>query len=75
MKRDGINLTGSFTSTVDADLSVGNLNETITVTGEAPIVDVQSTTRQRVMDAEIDQHAADRPEHVRARRARSPVCH
>src|SRR5688500_18819005 len=52
VKRDGINLTGSFTSTVDANLSVGNLNETITVTGEAPIVDVQSTTRQRVMDAE-----------------------
>src|SRR5688572_28459140 len=52
VKRDGINLTGSFTSTVDATLSVGTLNDTVTVTGEAPIVDVQSTTRQRVMDAE-----------------------
>ena len=34
-------------------MRVGALEETITVTGEAPIVDVQSTTRQRVMDQEI----------------------
>ena len=33
-------------------MRVGALEETITVTGEAPIVDVQSTTRQRVMDAD-----------------------
>ena len=52
VKRDGINLQGSFTSTVDAELRVGSLNETVTVTGEAPIVDVQSATRQRVMDTE-----------------------
>ena len=52
VKRDGITLTGAFTSSVDADLRVGALEETITVTGEAPIVDVQSTTRQRVMDQE-----------------------
>lgn len=50
--RDGITLTGAFTSTVDAELRVGALEETITVTGEAPIVDVQSTTRQRVVDQE-----------------------
>ena len=52
VRRDGITLTGSFTSTVDIELRVGALEETITVTGEAPIVDVQSTTRQRVMDQE-----------------------
>jgi hypothetical protein len=52
VKRDGINLTGAFTASVDAELRVGALQETITVTGEAPIVDVQSTTRQRVMDVE-----------------------
>jgi hypothetical protein len=50
--RDGINLSGAFTSTVDGEMRVGALEETITVTGEAPIVDVQSTTRQRVMDQE-----------------------
>ena len=53
VKRDGINLTGAFTASVDVEMRVGALEETITVTGEAPIVDVQSTTRQRVMDQEI----------------------
>jgi hypothetical protein len=53
VKRDGITLTGAFTASVDAELRVGALEETITVTGEAPIVDVQSTTRQRVVDQEI----------------------
>src|SRR5687768_13031273 len=39
-KRDGIELTGTFTATVNADLRVGSLEETITVTGETPVVDV-----------------------------------
>lgn len=51
--RDGITLTGAFTASVDVEMRVGALEETITVTGEAPIVDVQSATRQRVMDAEV----------------------
>jgi hypothetical protein len=52
-KRDGIELTGSFVATVDAEMRVGSLEETITVTGETPLVDVQSATRQRVMDREV----------------------
>ena len=52
IKRDGINLTGAFTASVDAEMRVGAVEETITVTGEAPLVDVQSATRQRVMDTE-----------------------
>ena len=52
VKREGIELAGSFTATVDADMKVGALEETITVSGEAPIVDVQSSTRERVTDAE-----------------------
>ncbi|MEQ1907593.1 MAG: carboxypeptidase regulatory-like domain-containing protein [Vicinamibacterales bacterium] len=52
-KRDGIELTGSVTISVDAELRVGSLEETITVTGEAPTVDVQSTTKQRVITADI----------------------
>ena len=51
--REGIELTGTFTATVNADLQVGTLEETITVTGESPIVDVQSTARQRVLDQEV----------------------
>jgi hypothetical protein len=52
-RREGIALSGSFVATVNADLRVGALEETITVTGETPVVDVQSTTRQRVMDREV----------------------
>ncbi len=42
-KREGIELSGSFTASVDAELRVGALQETIVVTGESPIVDVQSS--------------------------------
>ena len=52
VKRDGIELTGTFTATIDADLKVGTLEETVTVTGESPIVDVQSIKRQTVIDNE-----------------------
>src|SRR5262245_53848389 len=45
VKREGIELTGSFTATVNAELKVGALSETITVSGETPIVDVQSARR------------------------------
>src|SRR5688572_25795063 len=37
VKREGIELTGSFVATVNGDLKVGALEETITVTGETPI--------------------------------------
>ena len=47
VKREGIVLTGSFTATVNADLRVGNIAETVTVSGEAPIVDVQSAVVKR----------------------------
>jgi hypothetical protein len=52
-KRDGITLSGTFTASVDAELRVGAIEETVTVTGEAPIVDVQSATRQQVMDRDL----------------------
>ena len=51
-KREGIVLTAGFTATVNADMPVGALEETITVTGESPIVDVQSVRRQTVIDDE-----------------------
>jgi hypothetical protein len=53
VRREGVQLTGTFTATIDADLRVGAVEETITVTGESPIVDVQSATRQRVIDREL----------------------
>ena len=50
VKRDGIELAGSFVATVNADMKVGAIEETITVTGETPIVDIQSTARQQVLN-------------------------
>ena len=52
VKREDVVLSGALTATVNADLRVGTLQETITVTGEAPVVDVQSITQQRVLDKE-----------------------
>jgi hypothetical protein len=52
-KRDGIELTGTFTATVNAELRVGELAETITVTGESPIVDTQNTNQQRVLTKDV----------------------
>ena len=53
VKREGLALSGSFTATVEADMRVGAIEETITVTGETPLVDVQSQGRQRVIDREL----------------------
>jgi hypothetical protein len=50
VKREGVTLEGSFTATINGELRVGALTETITVTGESPIVDVQSIRRQTVLD-------------------------
>jgi hypothetical protein len=51
-RREGIELTGSFTATINADLKVGALAETVTVTGESPIVDVQSARRETTLNAD-----------------------
>jgi hypothetical protein len=53
VRREGIELTGSFTAAVNADLKVGAIEESITVTGETPIVDVQSATKQRVLTSDV----------------------
>ena len=53
VKHDGIELTGTFTATVNADLKVGALEETITVSGTTPLVDVQSVTKQTVITREV----------------------
>ena len=50
-RRDALELPAEFTATVNAELRVGSLEETITVTGESPIVDVQSAKRQQTLDS------------------------
>jgi hypothetical protein len=53
VKRENIELTGSGTVTINADMKVGTLAETITVTGETPVVDVQNAARQQIMNGEL----------------------
>ena len=43
----------NFTVTVNADLKVGTLQETVTVSGAAPVVDVQQASRTQVMTRDI----------------------
>src|SRR5262245_37406695 len=38
VKREGIELTSGFTATVDGDMKVGSLQETVVVTGLSPVV-------------------------------------
>jgi hypothetical protein len=52
VKREGIELTGSFIASVNADMKVGAVEETITVSGATPIVDVQSVRRQTTLSNE-----------------------
>src|SRR5262245_11222061 len=52
VKRTGIELRAEFTATVDIELQVGNLSETITVSGEAPLVDTRSARAQTQYAAE-----------------------
>ncbi|HEY7171150.1 MAG TPA: carboxypeptidase regulatory-like domain-containing protein [Vicinamibacterales bacterium] len=53
VRREGIELTGDFTASVNAELKVGALEETITVAGGTPLVDVQSVTKQTVFTREV----------------------
>src|SRR5262245_57734403 len=53
VRREDIELSGSFTASVNADLKVGGVSETITVSGETPIVDTQSVRRQTTISSEV----------------------
>jgi hypothetical protein len=53
VRREGIELTGSFTAIVNADLQVGSIEETLVVTGETPVVDVQNARREVVLSKEM----------------------
>ena len=51
--REGMVLPADFTATVNAELGLGTLRETVTVSGQASIVDVQSTERTTVLEREL----------------------
>ena len=52
-KRNGVTLSAGFTAAVNADLQVGALEETITVSGAAPLVDTQNVRQQQVVSAQL----------------------
>lgn len=55
VKREGVQLGGTAVLTIPVELRVGGLEETITVTGETPVVDVQSVKRETVLSADVIQ--------------------
>ena len=53
-RREGVQISPGFTADIDADMRLGNIQETVTVTGESPMVDVQSAAQRRaVTDVEF----------------------
>ena len=50
VKRDGVEVAGTATTSTDALMRVGAVAETITVTGETPLVDIASTKKEVVLD-------------------------
>jgi len=53
VRREGIELGADFTASINVEMRVGALEETVTVSGQTPIVDVQSTARAQVLSREI----------------------
>ena len=51
--REGVELTGSLTGTVNVEMRVGSVEETITVTGETPVIDLQSARQETVLTNEV----------------------
>jgi hypothetical protein len=52
VRREAVAVTGSGVIVVNADLRLGSLEETVTVTGESPIVDTQTVRREVVLNSE-----------------------
>ncbi len=53
VKRENVELTSDFTATINSELKVGAMQETITVSAESPVVDTQSITTRTVMTKEV----------------------
>jgi len=53
VKRDGVELPSNFTATINGDLKVGSLEETITVSGQSPVVDTSTAVQQQVLSRAV----------------------
>src|SRR5205823_4317311 len=52
---EGLVLAADFVASLNAELKVGGIEETITVSGESPIVDVQTTKKTQTLDLDLVQ--------------------
>jgi hypothetical protein len=52
VKREQVQVQAGFTVTIDGEMKVGAVQETVTVTGESPVIDVQSAAATRSVSAE-----------------------
>src|SRR5262249_23023225 len=52
-RREGLELSGSFTASVNAEMGVGTVNEAIVVSGESPGVHLVNAQQQRILDNEV----------------------
>lgn len=52
-RREGVTLTSGFTASVNVDLTVGSLAETITVVGGPPLVDTRNVQVQNVVSSDL----------------------
>ena len=53
VKRDGVQLLGTATLTIPVEMTLGEVRETITVGGDSPVVDLQNTKREVVVDSSV----------------------
>ncbi|HEV3216149.1 MAG TPA: TonB-dependent receptor [Vicinamibacterales bacterium] len=53
LAQEGIDLPSNFSATVNADLKIGAMEETLTVSGQAPVVDVQNAQRTTVLPRQL----------------------
>jgi hypothetical protein len=53
VKREAVELASNFTATINAEMKVGAVEETVTVSGSSPVVDVQTNTKAMVLPREV----------------------
>jgi hypothetical protein len=53
LKREGLDLPANFTATVNGEMKVGGLEESVTVSGASPVVDVQTNVKSQVLSRDV----------------------
>ena len=53
IKREGVEVLANFTAAINAEMKVGAVAETVTVTGESPLVDVQGVVTARAVTPDL----------------------